>query len=69
MTQCEEIKVFLDNGGVLTRANAAGTLFIFELSARIGELEKSGYPISKRKVKYKSWRSGRVVSLMEYRKA
>lgn len=69
MTQCEEIKAFLDDGGVLTRANAAGELFIFELSARIGQLEASGYKVAKSKVKYKSQRSGRTINLMEYRKA
>ena len=67
-SQCDEIKEFLDSGGILTRVNAAGMLFIFELSARIGEIESSGYPIKKKNIQYKSWRSGRMIKLTEYSK-
>ena len=69
MTQCEEIKAYLDSGKVLTRAVAAGELFIFELSARIGEIEREGYKVARSKRKYRSRVSGRVINLVEYRKA
>ena len=67
-TQNEEIIDYLNSGKVLTRAVAAGELLIFELSARIGEIERSGYAVDKTPRVYKSARSGRKVRLIEYRK-
>lgn len=43
MTQGEEILDYLKKHGTITRLEAACELHIFELSSRIGELEKKGH--------------------------
>lgn len=43
MTQGEEILKYLAEYGKITRLDAGCDLHIFELSSRIGELERKGY--------------------------
>lgn len=66
-TQKKRLMEYLDKGYPVTRLNAAVELGIFELSARIGELEKLDYPIVKRWVTVKN-RFGERVRVMQYKK-
>jgi hypothetical protein len=47
MTQRERLKEHLDSGKSITRLSAFNEIGIFELSARIVELEKGGYNVLK----------------------
>lgn len=49
MTQQEEILQYLKEHESITRLEAACDLHIFELSSRIGELEKKGFVFSRTK--------------------
>ena len=48
-TQKEEVLEYIRKNGSITRLQAA-QLYIFELSARIGELEKLGYIFNRREI-------------------
>lgn len=50
MTQSERLLDHLKNGKSITRLQALVDLGIFELSARIIELEKLGYSINKTRI-------------------
>lgn len=47
MTQKETVRGWLDKGNELTRLEAFDRFGIFELAARIKELEAEGYPVSR----------------------
>ena len=69
MTQNEELIKHFNGGNAVTAITAAQYFFITQLSSRIGELEASGYPISKTRIKYTSPLTGKTKSIVEYRKA
>ncbi len=49
MTQKERLKEHLDSGKSITRLSAFNEIGIFELASRIGELEKDGYNVLKKR--------------------
>jgi hypothetical protein len=63
--QKERLKNFLDKGGKVHRLNALTRLGIFELSARLGELGKEGYPIDKNWIVINN-RFGEKIDVMLY---
>ena len=65
MTQVQRLKQALDNGAKITRLDALIDLGIFELSARIGELEKMGHKFTKQRIKVTN-RFGESVTVVEY---
>jgi hypothetical protein len=65
MTQLKRLQTFLNTGQRIHRLTALQDLGIFELSARIGELTKSGYPIDKRRIKVVN-RFKEVTNVVEY---
>ena len=66
-TQLERLQGHFNKGGKVTRLTAFIDLGICELSSRIGELEKSGFPIHKQMIHIVN-RYGEQVRVMEYRK-
>lgn len=66
MTQGEEILNYLKEHGRITRLEAACELHIFELSSRIGELQRKGYRISSESTKCIN-KNGRVSRFNIYR--
>jgi hypothetical protein len=65
MTQTERLRAHLDAGHTVTRLSSYNLLGIFELSARIGELQREGYPITRRTVTVVN-RWGEKVRVTEY---
>jgi hypothetical protein len=65
MTQTERLKEALTSGHKITRLTALVDLGIFELSARIGELEKQGFGVTKTRITVVN-RFGEKISCMEY---
>ncbi len=65
MTQTERLKEALTSGHKITRLSALVDLGIFELSARIGELEKQGHKFNKPRIKVTN-RFGESVTVVEY---
>lgn len=51
MNQREQVFEYLKEFGSITRMQAAGELGIFELSSRIGELEREGFEVPRETVK------------------
>jgi hypothetical protein len=66
-TQRDRLQDHFNNGGKVTRLTAFIDLGICELSSRIGELEKSGFPIHRQMIHIVN-RYGETVRVMEYRK-
>jgi hypothetical protein len=64
--QRERLKSALINGKKITRLTAYRDLAIFELSSRIGELEKQGIVISRQRITVYN-RYGEKTNVMEYR--
>jgi hypothetical protein len=67
MTQPERLQAHLDTLQPITRLSALTELGIFELSSRIGELTKSGYPIQRQMITVVN-RWGESIRVMEYKK-
>jgi hypothetical protein len=65
MTQLNRLQTFLDTGQRIHRLTALSELGIFELSARIGELDDIGYKTDKRWIPVIN-REGKRVKVMEY---
>jgi hypothetical protein len=65
MTQAERLKEALTNGHKITRLSALIDLGIFELSARIIDLERQGYKFNKPRIKVTN-RFGESVTVVEY---
>ena len=66
-SQRERLKQHFDSGKTVTRLTAFIDLGICELSSRIGELEKTGYPIDRTMIEVVN-RYGETVRVMEYKK-
>ena len=66
-SQAEEILFYIQRHGSITRAQAAG-LYIFELSARICELEKRGWRFDRKTISGKN-RYDRKYRVTEYSNA
>ena len=66
MTQGEEILDYLKKHETITRFEAACELHIFELSSRIGELEKKGHVFSKKRCTAKN-KNGRKTHFTIYK--
>lgn len=66
-SQRERLKSHLDKGRSINRLQSFNILGCFELSARIVELQQTGYQVSKKWTKIKN-RFGEDVRVMEYRK-
>ena len=66
-TQKQRLQNHLDSGQSINRLSALLDLGIFELASRIGELEKDGYPIDKRRTTVTN-RFGESISVMVYSK-
>lgn len=64
-SQREEVIQYIRKHGFIDRVRAA-SLYIFELSARIGELEKRGYCFDRKRRTGKN-RHGRKYTVVEYR--
>ena len=65
--QRQRLRDHFDSGKSVTRLTAFIDLGICELSSRIGELEKSGYPIDRTMIDVVN-RYGEIVRVMEYKK-
>jgi len=65
-SQCKRLKSALIAGKKITRLSAYTDLGIFELSSRIGELEKEGVVIDRRRITVYN-RYGEKTNVMEYR--
>ena len=66
MTQCDRVLKYMNDFGSINPQQALADLAIMRLGARIWDLKKKGYPISKRTVSGKN-RYGEAVSFAEYR--
>jgi len=66
-TQKQRLQNHLDSGQSINRLSALLDLGIFELASRIGELEKDGYPIDKRRTTVTN-RFGESISVVVYSK-
>ena len=66
-SQAEEILLFIQRHGSITRAQAA-SLYIFELSARICELQKRGWSFDRDEVEGEN-RYGRKYRVTKYSNA
>lgn len=66
MTQCEDVVKYMQDFGSINPAQAISDLGIYRLAARISDLKRDGYCISKRTVKGKN-RYGKPVCFAEYR--
>ncbi len=67
-TQAQRLKQHFDNDLSITRLEAFQELGIVELSARIIDLEREGYEISRTRIKVNN-RFGEEVRVMKYKKA
>lgn len=66
-TQKNRLREFLDSGRSVTRLSAFNELGIVELSARICNLERDGYIVSKERIKVVN-RFNETVTVMKYKK-
>ena len=66
MTQCERILKYMNDFGTINPMQALFDLGVMRLGARIWDLKKDGYQISKRMVAGTN-RYGEAVSFAEYR--
>jgi|DEB0MinimDraft_6_1074348.scaffolds.fasta_scaffold179987_2 hypothetical protein len=66
-TQKNRLREFLDSGRSVTRLSAFNELGIVELSARICNLEREGYSVSKERIKVVN-RFNETVTVMKYKK-
>ncbi len=66
-TQKNRLREFLDSGRSVTRLSAFNELGIVELSARICNLERDGYNVSKERIKVVN-RFNEIVTVMKYKK-
>ena len=64
-TQAQRLLAHLKEGGVVTRFNALAEFGIFELSARVIDLENAGYVISRDRIQVNN-RWGEKVSVCRY---
>ena len=64
-TQAEQIVNYIRKYGSITRLDAARDLFIFELSARIIDLQKRGFVFSKKWENHKN-RLGQTKTFVRY---
>lgn len=64
-TQANRLFNHLKSGGVTHRLHALIELGIFELSARVIDLERQGHQISKRRIEVEN-RFGEKVKVVEY---
>lgn len=66
MTQCERVLKYLDDFGSINPLQAMADLGVMRLAARVSNLKKDGYPISRRMVVAKN-RYGETICFAEYR--
>lgn len=66
MTQCEQVLRYMQDFGSITPLQAVADLGVYRLAARISDLRRSGYNISRQMVAGKN-RYGKPVSFAEYR--
>ena len=66
MGQCEMVLEYMRHFGSITPLQALGDLGVMRLGARIFDLRRQGYDISRRMVSAKN-RYGETVSFAEYR--
>lgn len=66
MTQCERILKFMKDHGSINPMQAMKDLGVMRLAARVADLKKAGYKISRRTVTGRN-RYGEPVSYAEYR--
>ena len=66
MTQCDRVLRYMQDFETINPLQALGDLGVMRLGARIWDLKKAGYPISRRMVTGKN-RYGEAVSFAEYR--
>lgn len=66
MTQCERVLKYLDDFGSINPLQAMADLGVMRLAARVSDLKKDGYPISRRMVAAKN-RYGETICFAEYR--
>lgn len=66
MTQCERILKFMKEHGSINPMQAMKDLGVMRLAARVADLKKAGYKISRRTVTGRN-RYGEPVSYAEYR--
>ena len=66
MTQCERIIKYMLDFGSINQMQAMKDLGVMRLAARVADLKKAGYKISRRTVKGRN-RYGNPVSFAEYR--
>ena len=67
-TQVQRLRKHFERGFSITRLGAFNELGIVELSARIIQLEQTGYNISRCRIKVTN-RFGESISVMKYKKA
>ena len=67
-TQVQRLRKHFERGFSITRLGAFNELGIVELSARIIQLEQTGYEISRCRIKVTN-RFGERISVMKYKKA
>lgn len=66
MTQCERVLKYLEDFGTINPLQAMADLGVMRLAARVADLKKDGYQISRRMVAGRN-RYGDPVSFAEYR--
>lgn len=66
MTQCDRVLRYMQDFETINPLQALGDLGVMRLGARIWDLKKAGYPISRRMVTGKN-RYGEAVTFAEYR--
>lgn len=66
MTQCERVLKYMDDFGSINPLQAMADLGVMRLGARIYDLKRDGYPITRKMVTAKN-RYGEPVSFAEYR--
>ena len=64
--QREQVLKYMEDFGSITPLQAVADLGIYRLAARISDLKKAGYKITKRMMKAKN-RYGKTVRFAEYR--
>ena len=67
-SQKNRLRNALKMGAIITRLNAYTELGIFELSARILEIERLGFPVARKRVTVFN-RFGEKISVVQYTKA
>lgn len=66
-SQQKRLRAYLDSGRSITRLESFNELGLFELSARICELQREDYPINKERIKVTN-RFGEVITVVKYSK-